>query len=94
MKILSFALLIFCFVVALTLGSQNQEIVNFNYLIAQGEFRLSSLFGIVFGMGFVLGWFIFGLLYLKARMSTSMLKKQLNRQQKELDKLRTDPLKG
>lgn len=94
MRIISFVLLILCFVVALALGSQNQEMVNFNYLVAQGEFRLSWLFGAVFGMGFILGWIICGLLYLKAKMSTSMLKKQLHRQQQELDKLRTDPVKG
>ncbi len=93
MKIIGFIFLIFCFVVALALGSQNQETVNFNYLLAQSEFRLSWLLGVFFGTGFIFGWLICGLLYLKAKMSISMLKKQVTRQRQELDKLRTDPVK-
>lgn len=93
MKIISIVFIILCFVVALTLGSQNQEIVNFNYLVAQGNFKLSWLLGMVFGIGFMLGWLICGMLYLKERMSRMMLKKQVNKQRQELDNLRTDPLK-
>lgn len=93
MKIISIVFIILCFVVALTLGSQNQEMVNFNYLVAQGNFKLSWLLGMVFGIGFMLGWLICGMLYLKERMSRMMLKKQVNKQRQELDNLRTDPLK-
>ncbi|MDD1781771.1 lipopolysaccharide assembly protein LapA domain-containing protein [Enterovibrio sp. ZSDZ35] len=93
MKIIGIVLLVVSFLVALALGTQNQEVVNFNYLLAQGEFKLSLLLGIVFGTGFALGWLICGLLYLKAKMSASMLRKQVNKQRQELDKLRTDPVK-
>lgn len=93
MRIVSFVLIILFFVVALALGSQNQEVVNFNFLIAQGEFRLSSLLGMLFGVGFILGWLICGMLYLKERMCRTMLQKQLNKQRQELDNLRTDPIK-
>lgn len=93
MRIVSFVLIILFFVVALALGSQNQEVVNFNFLIAQGEFRLSSLLGMLFGVGFILGWLICGMLYLKERMYRTMLQKQLNKQRQELDNLRTDPIK-
>ncbi|KXF82185.1 LapA family protein [Enterovibrio coralii] len=93
MKIIGIILLVVSFLVALALGTQNQEVVNFNYLLAQGEFKLSLLLGIVFGTGFLLGWLICGMLYLKARMSASMLRKQVNKQRQELDKLRTDPVK-
>lgn len=93
MRIISFALLILCFVIALALGSQNQEMVNFNYLLAQGEFRLSWLLSIVLGIGFVFGWFFCGALYIKEKMMTAILKKQVVKQRQELDKLRTDPVK-
>ncbi|PKF50550.1 LapA family protein [Enterovibrio nigricans] len=93
MKIIGIVLLVLSFLIALALGTQNQEVVNFNYLLAQGEFKLSLLLGIVFGTGFALGWLICGMLYLKAKMSASMLKKQVNKQRQELDKLRTDPVK-
>ncbi|STQ76433.1 LapA family protein [Grimontia hollisae] len=93
MKIIGIVLLVLCFLITLALGAQNQEVVNFNYLVAQGEFRLSLLLGVVFGIGFALGWLICGMLYLKARMSAAMLKKQVNKQRQELDKLRMDPVK-
>ncbi|MEZ8143090.1 hypothetical protein A1OO_05455 [Enterovibrio norvegicus FF-33] len=93
MKIIGIVLLVLCFLITLALGAQNQEVVHFNYLVAQGEFRLSLLLGVVFGTGFALGWLICGMLYLKARMSAAMLKKQVNKQRQELDKLRIDPVK-
>ncbi|MFD2177392.1 LapA family protein [Veronia pacifica] len=93
MKIIGIVVLIFSFLVALALGAQNQEIVSFNYLLAKGEFRLSVLLGAIFGIGFILGWISCGMLYLKARLSASSLQKKVNRQQKELDKLRVDPVK-
>ena len=93
MRIIGIVILIFSFLVALALGAQNQEIVNFNYLLAQGEFKLSMLLGVIFGLGFLLGWVACGTLYLKARFSANSLKKKVNRQQKELDQLRVDPVK-
>ena len=93
MKIIGIVILVLCFLITLALGAQNQEVVNFNYLVAQGEFRLSLLLGVVCGTGFALGWLICGMLYLRARMSTAVLRKQVNKQRQELDKLRTDPVK-
>ncbi|WP_163390121.1 LapA family protein [Enterovibrio norvegicus] len=93
MKIIGIVILVLCFLITLALGAQNQEVVNFNYLVAQGEFRLSLLLGVVFGTGFAFGWLICGMLYLRARMSTAVLRKQVNKQRQELDKLRTDPVK-
>nr|WP_152794893.1 lipopolysaccharide assembly protein LapA domain-containing protein [Salinivibrio sp. VYel1] len=85
--------LVLCFLTTLALGAQNQDVVNFNYLIAQGEFRLSVILGIVFVIGFGIGWLVCGALYLKARVTARGLRKQVEKQRKELDKLRTDPLK-
>ncbi|PCS24229.1 Inner membrane protein yciS [Candidatus Enterovibrio escicola] len=51
------------------------------------------LLGIVLGIGFGLGWLIFGMLYIKKRISVSVLKKQVSKQLQELNKLRTDPVK-
>lgn len=93
MKILGFIFLIGCFLVALALGTQNQDIVNFNYLVAQGNMRLSSLLGIFFGTGFILGWLFCGILYFKTRMSNVLLRKQVSRQQEELTRLRIEPVK-
>ncbi|MGF1725481.1 LapA family protein [Photobacterium nomapromontoriensis] len=93
MKILTVILLIACFLITLALGAQNQELVNFDYLIAQGEFQLSTLLGIAFGSGFAIGWLICGLLYLKARFTKNRLSKKVQKQQIELDQLRAEPVK-
>ncbi|WP_064602853.1 LapA family protein [Photobacterium sp. J15] len=93
MKILSILVLVVCFLVTLALGAQNQQLVNFDFLIAQGEFQLSTLLGITFGAGFAIGWLICGTLYLKARFSKNRLSKKVQKQQKELDQLRAEPVK-
>lgn len=93
MKIISILILVLCFLVTLALGAQNQELVNFDFLIAQGEFQLSTLLGIAFGSGFAIGWLICGMFYLKARFSRNRLSKKVEKQQKELDQLRAEPVK-
>ena len=93
MKILTVLLLAACFLVTLALGAQNQQLVNFDFLLAQGELQLSTLLGIAFGSGFVIGWLICGLLYLKARFTKNRLSKKVQKQQQELDQLRAEPVK-
>ncbi|MCY9869850.1 LapA family protein [Vibrio barjaei] len=80
MKIIKIVLLIVLFLVTLALGSQNQEVVTFNYLLAQGDFHLSTLLGSVFVVGFVISWVIFGSLHLKSQLTVRKLKKQLAKQ--------------
>ncbi|MGL5334660.1 MAG: LapA family protein [Enterovibrio sp.] len=90
MKIIITLLLLFCFVIALALSTQNQAIVNFNYLAAQGEFRLSSLLGISFAGGFIVGWLFCGALYVKQKMANSLLRSQVTKQRDELNNLRIE----
>ncbi|MFA0085912.1 hypothetical protein BCU70_04350 [Vibrio sp. 10N.286.49.C2] len=80
MKIIKIILLIVLFLVTLALGSQNQEVVTFNYLLAQGEFHLSTLLGVVFVVGFVISWIIFGSLHLKSQLTVRKLRKKLAKQ--------------
>ncbi len=47
MKIIKIVAVLALFLIALALGSQNQSVVVFNYLLAQGEFHLSTLLGTV-----------------------------------------------
>lgn len=79
MKIIKIVIVLALFLVALALGSQNQAVVNFNYLLAQGEFHLSTLLGVVFVCGFGLAWLIFGSLHLKSQLQVRKLKKQLKK---------------
>lgn len=79
MKIIKIVLVLALFLIALALGSQNQAIVTFNYLLAQGEFHLSTLLGGVFIVGFLLAWLIFGSLHLKSQLQVRKLRKQLTK---------------
>ncbi|MEC7942249.1 MAG: lipopolysaccharide assembly protein LapA domain-containing protein [Pseudomonadota bacterium] len=84
MKIIKIVAVIALFLIALALGSQNQTIVNFNYLLAQGDFHLSSLLGIVFSSGFALAWLVFGNMHMRSQLKIHRLKKQLNKQSKQV----------
>ncbi|MDD9154684.1 lipopolysaccharide assembly protein LapA domain-containing protein [Aliivibrio sp. S4TY2] len=94
MKIVVAILLLSLFLISLAVGAQNQIIVNFNYLLAQGDFQLSTLLGIFFATGFGLGWLICGSMYLKVSMTQRRLRKRLDKQTAELNRLRLDSTKG
>ncbi|MCW8333878.1 LapA family protein [Vibrio paucivorans] len=79
MKIIKIVLVLALFLIALALGSQNQAVVTFNYLLAQGDFHLSTLLGSVFVVGFAVAWAIFGSLHLKSRLEVRKLNKQLKK---------------
>ncbi|MBY8244661.1 LapA family protein [Vibrio fluvialis] len=80
MKIIKIVVLLALFLIALALGSQNQEIVTFNYLLAQGEFHLSTLLGAVFVVGFLIAWIIFGSMHLKSQLEIRKLNRKLKKQ--------------
>ncbi|CAK1699023.1 putative lipopolysaccharide assembly protein A [Vibrio crassostreae] len=84
MKIIKIVAVIALFLIALALGSQNQTTVNFNYLLAQGGFHLSSLLGVVFVSGFALAWLVFGNMHMRSQLKIHRLKKQLNKQSKQV----------
>lgn len=87
-RILALVVLALVFVVALALGSQNGQVVQFNYLIAQGEFSLASLLGLFFGIGFVAGWAVFAILLLRLKIQNRALNRSVRRQSRELDAMK------
>jgi len=84
MKIIKIVAVIALFLIALALGSQNQSVVTFNYLLAQGDFHLSTLLGVVFVSGFALSWVVFGSMHLKSQLQVVRLKKKLSKQSKSI----------
>ena len=84
MKIIKIVAVIALFLIALALGSQNQTTVKFNYLLAQGDFHLSSLLGVVFVSGFGLAWLVFGNMHMRSQLKIHRLKKQVNKQSKQV----------
>lgn len=79
--LLIFLLVLVIFIISITLGAHNDQIVTFNYLLAQGEFRVSSLIATLFAVGFLLGWGICGLFWLRLRVSLANAQRKLKRLQ-------------
>ncbi len=77
--LLIFLLVLAIFVISVTLGAQNDQQVTFNYLLAQGEFRISTLLAVLFAAGFAIGWLICGLFWLRVRVSLARAERKIKR---------------
>ncbi|WP_420932884.1 LapA family protein [Alteromonas sp. A081] len=53
--IISFLIILALLTVAFVIGSQNEEVVTVNYLIAQANIRLSTLIAISLSIGVIVG---------------------------------------
>lgn len=76
---LIFLLVLAIFVISVTLGAQNDQVVTFNYLLAQGEFRISTLLAVLFAAGFAIGWLICGLFWLRVGVSLARAERKIKR---------------
>nr|WP_237729948.1 LapA family protein [Lelliottia aquatilis] len=72
------------FVISVTLGAQNDQLVTFNYLLAQGEYRVSSLLAVLFAAGFAIGWLVCGLFWLKVRVSLARAERKIKRLENQI----------
>ena len=54
--------------VAVTIGANNDQVITFNYIVAESQFQLSTLVAILFGFGLILGWLITGFFLLKIKI--------------------------
>lgn len=83
--LLIFLLVLVIFVISVTLGLKNDQVVTFNYLLAQGEYPVSTLLATLFGSGFLLGWIICGLFYLRARIALGRAERKIKRLELQLE---------
>ncbi len=82
--LLIFLLVLAIFVISVTLGAQNDQQVTFNYLLAQGEYRISTLLAVLFAAGFAIGWLICGLVWLRGRVSLARAERKIKRLENQL----------
>ena len=87
--ILGFIIILAIVLVAITVGANNDQIITFNYIVAQSQFQLSTLVAILFGLGLILGWFISGFFYLKLKIKNMALSRQIKRQTLQINELTT-----
>lgn len=85
--ILTFVIVLAIALVAITIGANNDQIITFNYILAQTEIQLSSLVAILFGFGLILGWLITGFFYLKLKLRNMSLLRQIKRQTLQISEL-------
>ena len=74
-------------IVAVTIGANNDQVITFNYIVAESQFQLSTLVAILFGFGLILGWLITGFFYLK--LKNMSLARQVKRQTLQINELTT-----
>lgn len=79
----TFLVLIIVLVIAIIIGSLNQELVTINYLIAQSELRESTLMAIILSFGIVIGMLTMFGSWLKLSWQVKSLKNQVKRLSKE-----------
>ncbi|WP_097161083.1 LapA family protein [Enterobacter sp. CC120223-11] len=82
--LLIFLLVLAIFVLSVTLGAQNDQQVTFNYLLAQGEFRISTLLAVLFAAGFAIGWLVCGMFWLRTRVSLLRAERKIKRLEQQL----------
>lgn len=87
--IFGFVIVVAIVLVAITVGANNDQIITFNYIVAQSEIQLSSLVAILFGFGLILGWLITGFFYLKLKLKNMSLARQVKRQTLQINELTT-----
>ena len=74
-------------IVGITIGANNDQMITFNYAIAQSELRLSTLVAILFGFGLILGWLITGIFYLRLKLQNMALNRRVKRQAQQISEL-------
>lgn len=79
-------------IVGIILGINNNQSVFFNYIIAQTHISLSTLIGIIFALGFISGWLILSLFYIKLKIQHMTLSHQIKKQSAIINK--NPPLKA
>ncbi|MFP3029415.1 MAG: LapA family protein [Arsenophonus sp.] len=80
-------LLVAIFIVSVTLGSSNNQIVTFNYLIAKGDYPISILLAAIFTIGFLLGCLICVVFYAKALILLSNARRKIKGLESKLAEL-------
>ncbi|MFD0965605.1 LapA family protein [Seminibacterium arietis] len=78
--ILAFVILLAVILIAITVGANNDQVITFNYIIAQNQVQLSTLVAVLFGLGLILGWLITGFFYLKLKLKNLALSRKVKRQ--------------
>jgi len=94
MRLLSYVFLLIIMLVGLTFAALNPNTVTFNYYLGSKDIVLSFLLVGAFGGGIFLGLSVAVLSWLKVKRENLRLKSRLKIIEKEVENLRSIPIKG
>lgn len=94
MRVISYLILLVIVLVGLTFASLNSTSVAFNYYLGTKNIPLSLLLVFTFGSGIFLGLLMAILTWIKSKIDTAKLKSRLKVVEKEVENLRSIPIKG
>lgn len=94
MRVFSYVILIIIMLFGLVFAALNSELVTFHYYLGTKQVALSLLLVFTFGFGILLGFIFTVLSVIKAKKENCRLKARIKNIEKELENLRTLPIKG
>ena len=93
MRIISFIILLVIIFIGITFASLNSNIVSFNYYVGHREIALSMLLAVTLGAGVLMGLFSGVFVYIRTKSENRRLNKRIRVIERELENLRTIPVK-
>ncbi len=67
------------FTISMLFSVSNEAMVDLNYLIGTGNFKISYLIGLSFLSGFIICWILVYTMHLKLKLKMSFLRKKINK---------------
>ncbi len=93
MKIFSYIVVLFLIVLGISFAILNAGQVSIHYYIGVSHLPLSLLLVFSFGIGLIIGLLLTGVVILRLKAQKRSLKKRLKVVEKEIENLRTIPIK-
>lgn len=94
MRVFSYLILLIIILIGLTFASLNSEIVVFNYYVGSKNIALSLLLVCALGAGIFLGLLVAVFPWIKIKRDSMRLRSRLKVVEKEVENLRSIPIKG
>ena len=94
MRIITYLVLLVIMLVGLTFASLNAIPVSFNYYLGTKTITLSMLLVVAFGVGVFLGLIVSFFSWIRLKKDNFLLKSRLKNVEKEVENLRSIPIKG
>lgn len=76
----------------MTFGSYNNQIINFNYLLNEAQFKGSTLFTVIFAVGFIVGCISCSVFWLRASVSLMRAERKIKQLELQIKQNVNNPI--